>query len=168
MYRPICHDLNCQCDPTYDCLCYTTGEEETYECCERGRASDICDNPLTHKEAADCVADVGKLARCDGVDFCRSCPMTTMAPPPTTTPPSSKGSFTLTVSINAESLKSVESLQNGLQLHSGATPLAYIVLNETNIASVIAVLTLHWHCTQCKQALRAHLHWPSAAQPHCC
>ena len=31
------------------------------------------------------------------------------------------------------SLKSVESLQNVLQLHSGATPLAYIVLNEANI-----------------------------------
>ena len=40
------------------------------------------------------------------------------------------------------SLKTVKSLQNELQLHSGATPLAYIVLNETNIASVIVVLTL--------------------------
>ena len=56
-----------------------------------------------------------------------------------------KGPFTPSVSVNAAmtlvillSLKTVGSVENGLQTHFGAT----IVFNENRIASVIAALTL--------------------------
>ena len=41
------------------------------------------------------------------------------------------------------SLKTIQSLQNGLQPHSEVAPMVLVVYNETANASVIAALTLH-------------------------
>ena len=59
----------------------------------------------------------------------------------------SKGPFTSSIStaimlVTKLSLKSMESLQNGLQLHSGITLFVSIDFNENYVASVIAALTL--------------------------
>ena len=95
--------MNFTCGWNKQCLCYTEGENATYECCKRGRASDICGRNFTRGDARyrRCQRDHGKYATCLDKDtgvfqnHCRGCPpksttpaplTTTPTPPPTTTP----------------------------------------------------------------------------------
>ena len=48
------------CNWREECLCYTEGENATYECCPSGRISDICGhsftgNPRRERVAADVI-----------------------------------------------------------------------------------------------------------------
>ena len=86
---------NFTCNWNKQCLCYTEGENATYECCKRGRASDICGRTFTGHNGrySRCQRDHGKYARCLDKnlglfqDYCRGCPKKTTTPAPTTPAP---------------------------------------------------------------------------------